>query len=125
MTTNMKQSEKIDELTKLVEKLISREVAPVLPIAPIAPVAPILPITPINSGDHDEIVKLVVTVGNIEKKVDTLQGTMDGELVGVKKDVEIIKLWKSNLIGKLSILTAVISIAVTLIGVWAAKHFGI
>ena len=117
-------NEKIDALTNLVEKLIAKEIAPVAPIAPIAPVAPILPITPAYPGDHDNITTLVVTVGNIEKKVDALQFSMDGELNTVKKDVEVIKLWKSNLIGKLSIMTAVISIGISLIGIWIAKHFG-
>src|ERR1017187_6271839 len=130
----MKQTtnEKIDALTSAIEKLISKEVAPVLPIAPIAPVAPILPITPQNSGDHDAITKLVVLVAAIDPKlvglsndIKALSDGTAGKITGIEKEVEIIKLWKSNLLGKISVITVVTGIVVPIIVVLIAKHFGL
>lgn len=123
----MKQStnEKIDALTSAIEKLISKEVAPILPVAPIAPIAPILPIEPVNSGDHDAITKLVVTVGVIDGKVDKLQVAVDGRQDKLERDVEIIKLWKSNLVGKLSVIVGTIVVVVPLIVLVVGKHFGL
>ena len=52
---------------RLIEKRVIAPVAPVLPVAPIAPVAPVLPI---NSGDHDVLTALVVSVHNLDTKLD-------------------------------------------------------
>ncbi len=119
------QEKKLDALTLLVEKLAMREVAPIAPVLPVAPIAPIVPIMPINSGDHDAITKLVVTVSVIESKVDALQNTMDGRLDTLAREMEIIKLWKSNLIGKLSIIAIIISIIGPLVVLLIGKHFGL
>jgi hypothetical protein len=123
----MKQTtnEKIDALTNAIEKLISRPVAPILPVAPIAPIAPILPIEPVNSGDHDAITKLVVTVGVIDTKVDKLQEAMDGRLDKMEREIEVIKLWKSNLVGKMSVIVGATTLGVSVIALWIGKTFGL
>ena len=113
---------KIDALTELIGKLLAKEVAPVAPIAPIAPVAPVLPIVEQNSGDHDALTKLVVTVNVIDKKVDRLQETMDGRLDKAEKEIEVLKLWKSNLTGKLAVVIAGVSILVSAIAFWISKR---
>src|ERR1035437_6986008 len=63
----MTPDEKIDKLMRLVEK---RAVAPVAPVLPVAPIAPVAPVLPINSGDHDVLTALVVSVQNLDKKLD-------------------------------------------------------
>jgi hypothetical protein len=115
--------DKINALTALMEKMLLREVAPVAPVAPVLPVAPIAPIVEQNSGDHDAITKLVVTVGVIDTKVDHLQETMDGRLDKLEKEVEILKLWKSNLTGKLTIIVFSVSAIASGIVYWVSKHF--
>ena len=112
--------EKIDTLSDLVEKLVNKEVAP---IAPVAPVAPVLPVVSTSAADHDAITKLVVTVNVIDQKVDRLQETMDGRLDKAEKEIEILKLWKSNLTGKLAVIVAGVSIIVSAIAFWISKRF--
>jgi hypothetical protein len=84
---------KIEHLTDLVEKLLTREVAPVAPVLPVAPIAPIVQQ---NTGDHDLLTKLDTKVDQIQLDVTELKKdknayinqTEHNELVKVCNDHE-------------------------------------
>ena|ERR1035437_7094685 len=80
-----KDTDKIGELTKAIEKLIAREIAPVLPVAPVLPIAPIAPLLPSNPEDHNLILGLVGKMDTVNVKVDALKE----DIAELKKDKEI------------------------------------
>lgn len=63
----MASDKKLDLLLIAINKLASKEVAPV------APVAPVLPLAPINNGDHDLLTKLDTKVDQIQMDVTALK----------------------------------------------------
>lgn len=91
---------KLDMLIQVVQKLLDNPVptvTPISPIAPVAPVAPLLSTAVLHSGDHDVITALVVSVGNLEKKVDAIALQLDSKyttidehkvVVGIQTDHE-------------------------------------
>ena len=140
----MKQSndqlgKKIDALIEVVYKL-----ALPAPIAPIAPVAPVLPIAPIasNSGDHDlllridtKVERVIVDVAkindNFANRIDALErekiskADFDKQVADHEDRLRITEKFQENLMGKLSIMTAAISVGVTFIVSWIAKKIGL
>ena len=91
-----KTDTQLEKLTNAIEKLISREVAPILPVAPVAPVAPIAPLVVSNSGDHDLLTKLDTKVDQIQVDITALKQNnsyyvtqdMHQEVVKVQADHE-------------------------------------
>jgi len=83
---------KIDALTRVIEKLVNN---PIAPIAPVAPVAPVLPLIPINAGDHDLLTKLDAKVDQIQSDVTELkkQGSI---YVTQSEHAELIKKVEKN-----------------------------
>jgi DNA repair photolyase len=125
----MEQDAQLQKLTEAIEKLLNKQVAPVLPVAPVAPV---LPIIPNNYGDHellqrlDEKVKLgfeavqesikelkdgtKTTVDDHEKRIRTLEEST----VPVAEHKALLKANDNNaiylkwLVGLVGLLTAIL-----------------
>lgn len=101
----MKQSEKINRLIELMEKVAERPSAPIAPIAPIAPVAPVLPIIPPNPDDHNLLIRLDTKVDALKADIAVLS---DGTTVKIndhesriranEKSITQIMTWGSALI---------------------------
>jgi hypothetical protein len=134
----MKQTtnEKIDALTSAIEKLISKEVAPILPIAPVAPIAPIAPLVTTTNEDHVAISNLVLSVTNLDTKFtekfadlkNDIKGLSDGtatQLADHEQRLRITEQYQSNLVGKLSVIVGTITIAISVIALWIGKQFGL
>ena len=64
-----KDNAQLQKLTDAVEKLLNKEVAPVLPVAPVAPV---LPIVPQNGEDHNLLMRVDVKVDQLIDTVNKL-----------------------------------------------------
>jgi hypothetical protein len=76
---------KIDDLAALIEKLVSKEVAPIAPVLPVAPVAPVAPVQQSNPEDHNLILGLVGKMETVNVKVDALKD----DIAELKKDKDI------------------------------------
>jgi len=137
----MKQStnEKIDALTAAIEKLLLKEVAPVapvLPVAPIAPVAPVLPLTTTTAEDHVAIATLTVSVAALDTKVtekfadikNDIKAISDGtatQLADHEKRLRAVEQYRQNLVGKMSVIVGIITLAVSVIALWIGKKLGL
>ena len=76
---------KIEDLAALIEKLVSKEVAPIAPVLPVAPVAPVAPVQQSNPEDHNLILGLVGKMETVNVKVDALKD----DIAELKKDKDI------------------------------------
>jgi hypothetical protein len=126
---------KLDNLTKAIEKLIAKEVAPIAPIAPIAPVAPVLPI---HTGDHDLLTKLDTKVDQIQLDVNELKKqnsiyvttTDQAEVVRIQRihddEIKSLESFRDTLTGKMwgiGIMAGFGAGVLTLIGQYIVSHF--
>src|ERR1017187_9590865 len=116
--------DKIDALTAVIEKLISKEVAPIAPIAAIAPVAPILPLATTTADDHVAIATLVVSVSGLDTKFtekfadlkSDIRALSDGtaqQMSDHEKRIPSVEAYQQNLVGKMSVIVGAISIGVS------------
>src|ERR1035437_5007879 len=79
---------RLQDLTNAIERLVSREVAP---IAPVAPVLPVLPIAPQNHQDHDLLTKLDTKVDQIQNDVTALKNR-DTIYVTKVEHIEVVRI---------------------------------
>ena len=128
--------DKIDALTNAIERLISKEVAPIAPIAAIAPVAPILPLATTTADDHVAIATLVVSVAGLDTKFtekfadlkNDIRQLSDGtaqQISDHEKRIRSVEAYQQNLVGKMSVIVGAISIGVSIIALWIGKNFGL
>jgi hypothetical protein len=131
-TTN----QKIDRLTDAIERLVSKQVAPVAPVLPVAPVAPIAPLVTTSTEDHVAIATLVVSVAALDTKVtekfldvkNDIRGLSDGTsatLADHEARLRTSEAFRQGLIGKISVIAGVISIVVTLIVGYVLNKLGL
>ena len=80
---------------------------------------------PQNQNDHDAIVILCNEMKNIKILLQEIKDTTITEQSKLRIDVENLKLWKSNLSGKIIGASSIISAVVTLIIAFAFKQFGL
>lgn len=131
-TTN----QKIDRLTDAIERLVSKQVAPVAPVLPVAPVAPIAPLVATSTEDHVAIATLVVSVAALDTKVtekfldvkNDIRGLSEGTsatLADHETRLRTSEAFRQGLIGKISVIAGVISIVVTLIVGYVLNKLGL
>ena len=127
---------KIDALTSAIEKLLSREVAPIAPVAPVLPVAPVAPIVSTSVDDHLAISNLTLGLANLDAKMtdkfadikNDIKSVTDGtatQLADHEKRLRIEEAFRQGLNGKISVIAGGISLVIMLIGLWIAKQLGI
>ena len=133
---NNTTNEKLDALTDAIEKLISKEVAPVAVVAPVAPVLPIAPLQTTTSEDHVAIATLVVSVQALDTKFtekfadikSDIRALSDGtstQLADHEKRLRVTEQYQQNLVGKLSAIVGVITIGVSILALWLGKKVGL
>jgi|ERR1035437_599061 hypothetical protein len=103
----MKQTgqNKIDDLTRAIEKLIAKEVAPVAVVAPVAPVLPIAPVLNVNPEDHNLLIKLD---GKVDALKDDIKVLNDGTTLRLADHETRIRLTEASITRIMSYGTALI-----------------
>jgi hypothetical protein len=132
---SMKQTtdQKLDVLVGLMEKIIAN---PVAPVAPVAPVLPIAPLTTTSTEDHVAIATLVVSVAAMDTKFsdkfadikNDIKGLSDGtatQLADHETRIRTVEQYQQNLVGKMSIIVAGVSLAVSIFFLWVGNKLGL
>ena len=136
---NDQLARKIDALAEVVYKMVPPPAIPAIPVIPAIPAIP--PIAP-NSGDHDLLLRIDTKVERVITDVAKLNDNFANRIDALEREkisktdydkneldhenrIRETEKFQENLLGKLSIMSAAISVGVTFIVSWIAKKIGL
>lgn len=136
---NISIEERLEQLTLAIEKLVSVPPIPAIPAVPAIPAIP--PIIP-DRSDHDLLLRIDTKMERVIHDVAQLNDNYSGRIDALEKSklddgayekghidhesrLRAVETFQNNLLGKLSILSAGISLLVAGIVNWVVRKFGV